>query len=273
MPVVNCYSLTVGAYDSILKSELDNFKFLLIDQESDDDTIRWKDNYPDTEYVRFSPRVPLASAWNYGVQKALEDGATHIAILNNDIVLHPKTLKHLMAFMDKTGYLMVTADNIKDRMSLETMQQMELPNEYTDYDCEPINDWRAEGPDFSCFMIQPKTIDVVGWFDENYLGAYCEDQDYHARIGMAHRHAKLHNDLIVDADKIHAKRLSTAPYYHYASQTIVRNTVLRSSVSIQHGRNQDYYIKKFGGTHPHVMDGNGYQQPWADATKNWKDCS
>lgn len=285
MPVINCLELTKAAFESI--SLPVSWRFILIDQESNDGTERWGEiceslnddahklsntfTYKGFTYIRNSPRLPLAAAWNQGVRKAFENPeCEYVAIVNNDVIFHPKTFDHLMAFMDKTGYLLVSADNIKDRMSSEVMLQMELPEKFTDYDCQPINDWRAEGPDFSCFMINRKTIEVVGWFDENFLGAYCEDQDYHARINRAYRHAKNHNDQGIDPERIHAKRLSTAPYYHYASQTLVRNTPLRHDISTMHGRNQSYYLQKWGGEHPAVMDGHGNIQPFGDASKDWR---
>lgn len=272
-PVINCLDLTQQALDSV-KSEKE-WNFILIDQDSNDGTMEWGQTQmatrPNFKYVRNSPKIALAAAWNQGVQMALQDPeCEYIAIVNNDVIFHPRTFDHLMAFMDKTGYLMVTADNVKDRMSAEVMKQMELPNQFTDYDCWPIEGWRAEGPDFSCFMISRQFIKTIGWFDENYAGAYCEDQDTHVRINRAYRHAKQHNDQGIEPERIHAKRLSTAPYYHFASQTIARNVTLRPEIVNMHMKNQSYYIKKWGGEHPFAMDGGGNTQPFGDARYNWK---
>ena len=274
MLAVNAIDLSEDAYESVLESELPEgteWKFLIIDQDSEDDTRFWKEKHLETEYIRNVPRVSVAGAWNQGIKRGLEWGADHILVINNDIYLHHKTIKHLMAFMDETGYLMVTADNIQERMSLETMVQMELPVEFTDYDCAEIGDWRAEGPDFSCFMICPETISVIGYFDENFKGAYCEDQDYHVRMNRARVHAEKHNDQVVEADRIHARRLSTAPYMHFSSQTLVRNPKLRHDIAMQHGRNQNYFTRKWGTSHPSAMDGSGSIQPFGDARQNWRD--
>lgn len=274
MPGTNCVDLSEDAYTSVLKSELPEgleYRFLMVDQASHDPTKNWKEVHPECDYIRNDPRISVSGAWNQGIKKALEWGADYILVINNDIYLHPKTIKHLIAFMDKTGYLMVTADNIQERMSLETMLQMELPVEFTDYDCNEITDWRAEGPDFSCFMINADTVKVVGYFDENFKGAYCEDQDYHIRINRARVHAEQHNDQGVEPRRIHAKRLSTAPYMHYSSQTLTRNKDLRHEISVQHGRNQGYLLRKWGAEHPLAMDGHGNTQPFGDARMNWRD--
>lgn len=276
MPVVNCLQLTQEAVTSIGSP----CNLILIDNASNDGTHEWGKQMLGTKlsrgglfmYVRNNTPNSVAKSWNQGIRMAFEDPeCEYVAVLNNDIVLHPKTLDHLMKFMDKSKYLMVTGDNIKDRMSIDVMLSMQLPEPYTDFDLWKIEGWRAEGPDFSCYMVNRDTIRVLGWFDENYEGAYCEDQDYHARCSMARNHIEKHNDQQIFSERVHFKRLSTAPYYHYASQTIARNLEIRHDISMQHGRNQGYYIRKFGGEHSWVMDGNGYKQPFGDATKNWRD--
>jgi|SRR5581483_3162590 len=276
MPVINCLELTQAAIDSIGSA----CNVILIDNASTDGTARWGEGLNKEQltggkkliYVRNNERKGVAASWNQGIKLAFEDpDCEYVAVLNNDIILNPKTLDHLMKFMDKTGYLMVTGDNVRDRMGVELLQQLELPEPYTDFDTWKIEGWRAEGPDFSCYMISRETIRVIGWFDENFMGAYCEDQDYHARLDRARRHIAQHNDHNIPVERLHFKRLSTAPYYHYASQTLVRNVELRHDVAINHGHNQSLYIRKWGGEHPFVMDGGGNMQPYGDATKSWRD--
>lgn len=271
IPVINCLDLTRQTIESIRCSE--TVSITLIDNDSDDGTEEWALNSGRIQhYIKNTPRKGVAASWNQGVKEAMEDSrCEYIAILNNDIILHPKTLDHLIAFMDRSNYLMVTGDNIKDRMSADVMKQMELPEPFTDFDLWPIEGWRAEGPDFSCFMINKEFIRVVGLFDENFKGAYKEDQDTHRRIKAARDHIKEHDDHNIAYSRVHAKRLSTAPYYHYASQTIQLNPKLRHEISLMHGRNGDYYMRKWGADHEGAMDGQGFVTPFGDATKNWRD--
>lgn len=277
MPVVNCLDFTKQAFESIGSK----CNYILIDNSSNDGTKEWgrqNDTFEvkrhahalvqDFIYTRNDAGLGVAASWNQGVKRAFEDKeCEYVAILNNDIILHQKTLEHLMRFMDKTNYLLVTGDNIRDRMSPEVMKSMELPEPYTDFDCQEISDWRAEGPDFSCFMVNRNTIKTIGWFDENFQGAYCEDWDYHARINRAWRWGKQYG--IPDPKVTHAKRLSTAPYYHFASQSLKWNIPLRHEISMKHAHNREYYMRKWGGDHPFVMDGGGNITPFGDATKNW----
>lgn len=278
IPALNCLELTKQTIESI-KANIPA-TILLIDNASTDGIPRYGEMMNNQEigygnilkYIRNNDRKSVAQSWNQGIRMAFEDPqCEYVAVLNNDIVLHPKTLNHLMAFMDHTGYLMVTGDNVKDRMSVEVLQTLELPNPFTDFDTWKIEGWRAEGPDFSCYMINRETIRVMGWFDENFHNAYCEDQDYHARCQRAREHIGKFNDQNIPVERVHFKRLSTAPYYHYASQTVSRNPEFRQRIAIEHGRNQNYYVMKWGGEHPFVMDGGGNVTPFGDATKNWRD--
>lgn len=276
MPVINCLELTQKAIDSI--GSVCNI--ILIDNASTDGTPRWGEMMDRQKllgmkkllYVRNNEQKAVAASWNQGIKMAFEDPeCEYVAVLNNDLILHARTLEHLMRFMDKTGYLMVTGDNVKDRMGIDSMVRLELPEPFTDFDTWRIEGWRAEGPDFSCFMLNRETIRVIGWFDEHFQGAYCEDQDYHARLSRARAHIGKHNDQMIPVERVHFKRLSTAPYFHYASETIKRNESMRLDISLKHGRNQAHYILKWGGEHPYVMDGGGFTQPFGDAQKNWRD--
>lgn len=278
MPVINCLELTKDAIDSIQSKY--PVKIILIDNNSDDGTQRWGEMMNGQDlmaqktltYIRNEERKSVSQSWNQGIKQAFEDPECEwVAVLNNDIILHPKTLDHLISYIEKTGYLMVTGDNVKDRMSVKTMLDLELPEEYTDFDLWKIEGWRAEGPDFSCFLIKRETIRIIGWFDEKFEGAYCEDQDYHARLDRARRWATQYNDQNYPAEKMHFKRLSTAPYFHFASQTIARVPQIRHDAATYHGRNQAYYNRKWGGEHPEVMDGSGFIQPFGNAQMNWRD--
>jgi GT2 family glycosyltransferase len=278
IPVINCLDLTKSCIETINEP----CTIHLIDNASDDGTQQWGHAMMGEEmmggrrldYIRNDEPNSVAGSWNQGVKASFADPeCKYVCILNNDAMLHPKTLAHLMQFQDKTGYLLVTAENVKGKFNEDQDENIRLMIEtfidkpYTDFDLMPIEGWQAEGPDFSCFMINRETIEIIGWFDEKFLGAYCEDQDYHARFQRAREWGKEYGE--PDAKRCHAKRLTTAPYHHYASQTMIRNPALRQKIAQFHANNQNYYLLKWGAEHPQVMDGQGNRQPFGDATKNW----
>jgi GT2 family glycosyltransferase len=262
MVVLNCLDMTKAAVDSIKTKH--PYSLHIVDQESTDGTKEWaegKQNGKDFWYHRYSPKVALSEAWNRGIKESLSDPeCEYIFIPNNDVIFHPTTIDNLIESIDETGYAMVTGENIAPRMSIDQMMAQEKHGD-KDFDMRPITSWMEEGPDFSCFMIKSGFTDQYGWFDENFYPAYCEDQDIHIRIIRAGGHAK---------------RISRAPYYHFASQTIAKNPGITGLVHEGHAKNLNYYREKWGGDHNNVLEGKlGYQTPFNDPTNDhrfWRGC-
>jgi GT2 family glycosyltransferase len=90
---------------------------------------------------------------------------------------------------------------------------------------------------YSCFAVLPETITNVGYFDENIYPAYLEDCDYSWRCKLA----SVHNNDVPDTHMIHGE----AP--NWGSSTIYSNNDYRNKNGVTHGRNFEYYRKKWGG--------------------------
>jgi len=226
------------------------YKLRVIDQESTDGTQDWCREHS-IDCYRFTPKVSLSEAWNFGFREALKDeNCEYIFFPNNDVIFHPTTIDNLIYSMKKLDYAMVTGCNMAPEMDLETMNsKLEMGD--SNFDSLPISNWREEGPDFSCPLITRKTLEQVGYFDENFIPAYFEDNDYHLRIVKA---------------GLHAKRITKAPYYHYGSMTIKTNPGLNISSS----RTQGTFILKWGAMPSDCMDGKGYATPYNEPDKSHK---
>jgi GT2 family glycosyltransferase len=118
------------------------------------------------------------------------------------------------------------ATGVNEQEGLEKPQDM--LEKYVEYD---ENETDRQHPDFSCFMINKRTIDRIGWFDENFVIAYFEDSDFHARIALAGE-----------------KAISTtsAIYYHFCSKTVAENDYLKPIVKETFIGNKAYFIEKWG---------------------------
>lgn len=214
----------------------------------------------DIIYDQRSPGLFVAQSWNYGITKARENPeCKYILVANNDILFHPDTIDNLINFKERTGYAMVTARNMNDGTFKESdLQEFQVPV-FNEADLAPISNWREEGPDFSCFLISPDLVDKVGWFDENFKPAYFEDNDYHYRLLLSGEHAK---------------RISTAPYFHYGSRTTQLNPEVKKSLDDTYFiKNKIYFIHKWGDNPSDCMDGKGYTHPFNNqdlGVKDWK---
>lgn len=246
-PAINCLFYTRQMVSSIRTKE--SFKLLIIDNESRDGTERWCQDQG-IECIRNVPRKGVSASWNQGIKRALDDPECRwIFIPNNDVIFHSRTIDNLILFIERTGYAMATGNNRNGYLAPEQLNSLDPPD-FDDHDLQPITDWRAEGPDFSCFMIRPSTIEKIGFFDENF-SAFMEDNDEHYRIWLAGEHTR---------------RISTAPYFHYGSMTLAENPGLGESSA----RSMPYYLQKWGATPEQCLDGLGYKHPYNDTSKDWR---
>lgn len=90
---------------------------------------------------------------------------------------------------------------------------------------------------YSCFAILPETIEKVGYFDENIYPAYLEDCDYSWRCHLAG----------ADCSGVHDVHLIHGEAPNWGSSTIYSNEDYRFKNGHTHGKNFEYYRKKWGG--------------------------
>ena len=101
----------------------------------------------------------------------------------------------------------------------------------------------SEHPNFSCFLVARDFFEKVGFFDENFIPAWYEDNDSHYR-------AKL----------LGYKEICTnqAPMVHYGGVA----TSLMENPSSQHSH--EYFIKKWGSA-GRLLD-ETFKKPYDDAS-------
>jgi len=142
---------------------------LLLDNASSDGTVAWSASNRHVVHATLHQQCSLAACWNIIIQLAWKTGREHVLVLNNDVEIRSDTYRHLVAH----GGPLVTCVAV-DKPSL-----VGSPVEH-------IDDWgERPHPDFSCFLIRRQVTDRVGWFNEAYFPAYCEDSDYHIRLHRA----------------------------------------------------------------------------------------
>jgi len=190
----------------------------------------------------------VGASWNYGIKQALKDGCDYVMVLNNDLVLNKLCVDNLVSFAeDHKEFIMWTASEWLKKETLHTTGNVYSFSEY---------------PHFSYFMVNKKTIDTIGWFDENLKMAYFEDCLYHYQI-------------IVLGQK--AGKTESAKFYHYGSRSIKTDDNLYDKNKRSYEDNRAYVIKKCGfDPHekvyvpPESMLEVGFKFPFNDKKKNWK---
>jgi GT2 family glycosyltransferase len=95
----------------------------------------------------------------------------------------------------------------------------------------------SENPHFSCFMVKSDFFKNVGKFDENFMPAYLEDGDMHARLALNNQKCYIYGG---------------ARFYHFGSRTIKSDQEEWNKNTITFPKNQEYFLKKWG--HPPVNE-------------------
>jgi len=195
----------------------------------------------------------VGSAWNMGIKMGFEAGAEYVIVANNDIILHKTAIDNLVDFADShPEFILWSAAEWQNLRTIFTVEDVEFT---TDFD---------EHPHFSCFMVNKKTIDTVGWFDEKLHTAYFEDGEYHYRI-------------LLSGNK--ASKTATSRFYHYGSRSIRvdedlfmknRRTYEDNRKYIRSKWNTDFHGKAFDPPESVFNEEGIYKHPFNNPKNDWR---
>jgi hypothetical protein len=200
-PVLNNLAMTMDAIGDFLDQSVPT-RVLIVNQGVDTELRqaleRQAELMPDRLFIwSHNPPLPsLGASWNRALDFVWETGGTEALVANNDIRLHPWTIKGLLYAQGQHKALFVSAVAV-------TREQYEAQ---TDIDYVPLAfDGNKGGPDFSCFLITKKCHQFLR-FDEGFIPAFCEDLSYHRELMLADEGARIFS--------------VNLPYLHFGSSTL-----------------------------------------------------
>jgi len=101
----NCWPETIDCVNSCLKLTYPNFRILLIDNASSDDSEKKLRKYfPDIEFIQTGANFEYAKGNNIGIRYALNKGAEFIWILNPDVKVEKDSLSQLMDVFKENAF-------------------------------------------------------------------------------------------------------------------------------------------------------------------------
>jgi GT2 family glycosyltransferase len=179
---------------------------------------------PNVMYYPYGVNRGVSKSWNEGMLNAYAAGADVVLIVNDDIYFSAGDIDKLAerAFQFRESYI-VTCAGFHLRFN------------------RPIP---SQG--YSCFAINPIAIEEIGCFDENISPAYCEDQDYARRAGLA---------------GLSEQNCPGTMVYHSGSAAIFTDPILNIQNRLTHGRNIAYYWRKWGGDGGHEVFFHPFNNP------------
>lgn len=92
---------TLICLESVHELDYSTFHIVVVDNGSTDDSVtRIREAWPSVEILETHINLGYAEGNNVGIRHALAQGADHILILNNDVILAPSMLSELVRVLD-----------------------------------------------------------------------------------------------------------------------------------------------------------------------------
>lgn len=168
---------------SVRKSEYSNYKIILVDNASTDESVR---NFIDLGYSEIlaisDENLGFAGGCNIGIKAAIKDGADFIWLLNNDTLVEPQTLYEMIKTACKNSF--AATGSVIFEMDNPSKVQAWGGGSYSNYTGSNWNNKFKGKLKFitgASILISREAIEIVGLIDEDYF-MYWEDIDYGRRI-------------------------------------------------------------------------------------------
>ncbi|MBI3958330.1 MAG: glycosyltransferase family 2 protein [Chloroflexi bacterium] len=181
---------TLECLASLVASTYHPLHLLVVDQHSSDGSPeRIRAACPEVEVLKLAQNVGFAAGMNAGIRHALQKGATHLLLLNNDTVVAPEMIAELMAQL-KPGVGMVgpvifyydrpeTVWSMGGGIHSLLLEMSGNHGRGQAIPAQPVVQSFLSG----CALLLPReTVERVGLWDERFF-MYYEDLDYCLRVG------------------------------------------------------------------------------------------
>jgi GT2 family glycosyltransferase len=221
---------TIACIQSLEKQDYENFKVVVVDNGSVDDSCAKLSAIPGINLQRNATNLGYAGGNNLAMRAALAAGADYVWVLNNDAVAAPDCLSRLVAAAEANPDVGLASPVIYHREAPEHIQHCATRfNQGTCLfeeapDIETARAWQESSPLNmalwgTALLFKRKTMETVGFYDDSFF-AYFEDSDYSMRTAAA----GLRSVTVFEASIWHHwPQGQRKPYYYYF---VLRNDLL-----------------------------------------------
>ncbi len=204
----NGFDFTKACLNSLRKIDFPDFKIILVDNASQNqEGQRLKKLFPEIELIKNAENLGFSGGNNVGIKYALEQGFSHIMLLNNDTEVEPDFLGEMMRKFHQNPDLGVVQPLIlflHDPKKIWSAGGKWVPSigraitlgdrePVADYGCKKTNlDW-ATG---CCMLLPREAILKTGLLNAQYF-AYFEDVEWSLRFKKAGFHIALAEKAVI----------------------------------------------------------------------------
>jgi GT2 family glycosyltransferase len=187
---------TIECLKSLAGLSYPNVRVLMVDNASSDDTVAIvRREFPGVEVIVNESNLRFAGGNNVGIRHALERGAEYVLLLNNDTVVDPDFIGHLMRPLDQDPSAGMAAPKIyyfdKPKKIWFAGGRIEWWKGWISHIGIRENDFgqhdsirRVDYLTACCILVKREVIDRIGMLDERYT-MYGEDADWCIRAVRA----------------------------------------------------------------------------------------
>lgn len=192
----NGYEDTVECIKSICKINYNNYKIILVDNNSSDgsqiELLKYLSQNEKVHFIQSEKNLGFSGGNNIGIKWALNNGADYICLLNNDTVVEKDFLINLVTEMEKNSDIGVAAGKImyfkeKDIIwsaggYINEVKALGCHYGINIKDNEQFNSKRELTFLTGCLQLIRKSVfEEIGLYDDEYF-LYMEDVDFCKRV-------------------------------------------------------------------------------------------
>jgi GT2 family glycosyltransferase len=205
--------------DSLQKSRLPT-QIVVVDNASTDETVLWiQQEYPLVQLIESGENLGFGKANNIGISKALNQGATHVFLLNQDAKVEPQTLSLLLdAQLRQPKYGIISpyhwnweGTELEYYFSKFIFKNPQIISDAVKGN-KAMEVYEVPFVNAAAWLLSKSTLEVIGGFDPIFYH-YGEDDNYCERM---HFHGyKL--GIVPGANIYHDSKKRKEPKHYYFS--------------------------------------------------------
>ena len=169
---------------SILKCGYENYKIIIVDNASTDNSMQLLDDLKDGRIIKIFNKENggVAQGNNIGIRKSFEEGCEYTLLLNNDVVVTQDFLQELIFVKEDIVCPKIYYYGTRNRIWYAGGKFLRLKGRSTHFhmreeDCNITYKKYYSYAPTCCILIRNNVFERVGLFDEKYF-LYFDDTDF-----------------------------------------------------------------------------------------------